>query len=138
MLSTISTVLGVVIGAILTYVLTRSHEQQKHSRSVRTAAYADYLRGVADGANLDLNSNQREIDARVSDAEARICLYGSPQVIRLLSEFKLKGNATISEEQCAAFVEIIQAMREDDRVDGATLHTILIGPHRRASERITT
>jgi hypothetical protein len=133
LLSSISTVLGVIIGAILTYILTRSHEQQKHYRSVRTAAYADYLLGIADAAHLDLNSNQREIDARVSDAEARICLYGSPKVIRLLGEFKLKGNATISEEQCAAFIEIIQAMRDDDSVDGATLHTILIGPKKRDS-----
>lgn len=73
-MSALFTLLGIVAGAILTYLFTRSHEQQKHYRLLQTGAYADYLRGVAEAAHLDLSISENEVHARISDAEARICL----------------------------------------------------------------
>jgi hypothetical protein len=40
--------LGVVVGALLQYRLSRASERRKQSESLRDQAYADYLRAVAE------------------------------------------------------------------------------------------
>ena len=68
-MSTLLTLLGIAVGAMLTYFFTRSHEHEKHYRLLVTQAYSDYLRGVAEAAHLNLESNEAEIFARVADAK---------------------------------------------------------------------
>ena len=120
-------VLGIVVGASLQYLFTRYLEERKHYRSLQTEAYADYLRGVAQAAHLNLTVNESEIFARIADAKTRVCLYGSQEVVKLLAQFESSGGIIGNEEQCEAFVAIIQAMRGDSNVESKELELILLG-----------
>jgi hypothetical protein len=43
-------IVGVIIGAALSHLLSRTQEVTKHRQSLKSAAYVDYLRGVAQTA----------------------------------------------------------------------------------------
>ena len=116
-----------MVGATLQYLFTRSHEQKKHYRLLQTTAYADYLRGVADAAHLNLDSNEAEIFARIADAKTRICLYGSVEVIALLAAFQKAGGITGNVEQRDAFVRLVQAMRIKPTDQISNLEIVLFG-----------
>jgi len=120
-------ILGIVVGASLQYLFSRFLEERKHKRLLQTEAYADFLRSVAEATHLDSSVNEGQVHARIADARARIGLYGSPDVVRLLAEFERAGNAIISKEQHESFVLLIQAMRGDDKVGSADLELVLLG-----------
>jgi hypothetical protein len=124
-MSTLLTLLGIAVGAILTYLFTRSHEQEKHYRLLQTGAYADYLRGVAEAAHLSLRSDEAELFARIADAKTRICLYGSQEVIVLLAAFEREGGITGNAQQRKAFVRLVQAMRINSTAQISDLEIIL-------------
>ena len=127
MLIAVYSILGVVVGASLQYLFSRFLEERKHKRLLQAQAYADFLRGVAEAAHLNLDVNENQVHAKIADARARIALYGSPDVVRLLAQFEKAGNAIISEEQHEAFLLLIQAMRGDNKVEGAVLKLVLLG-----------
>jgi hypothetical protein len=58
-------------------------------------------------------SQERDLFARTADAKARICLYGSGEVIHALAVFEKLGAVVSSTQQHAAFVAIVSAMRND-------------------------
>jgi hypothetical protein len=126
-MSTLLTLLGIAVGAILTYLFTRSHEYEKHSRLLITQAYSDYLRGVAEAAHLNLESNEAEIFARVADAKTRVCLYGSQEVVALLAAFEREGGVIGNTQQRELFVSLILAMRGNSKVQSSDLETVLFG-----------
>jgi hypothetical protein len=109
------TLAGIAVGAILSYLFTRSHEQEKHYRLLQTGAYADYLRTVAESAHLNLESDEAALFARAADAKTRICLYGSKEVIGLLAAFEKEGASISNTRQRAAFVQLLQAMRSNSK-----------------------
>lgn len=126
-MSALLTVLGIVVGAILTYLFTRSHEQEKHYRLLQTGAYADYLCCVAESAHLNLESDEASLLARAADAKTRICLYGSQEVIALLAAFEKEGGVIGSAQQRSAFVRLVQAMRLNSGAKIANIELILFG-----------
>jgi len=127
MLIAVFSILGIALGATLQYVFSRFLEDRKHKRLLQTQAYADYLRSVAEAAHLDSTVSEAQVHARIADARARIALYGSPTVVKVLAEFERAGNAIIRVEQHAAFVRLIQAMRGDDQVESAALELVVLG-----------
>jgi hypothetical protein len=127
-MSTLFTLLGIAVGAILTYLFTRSHEQEKHYRLLQTAAYSDYLRGVAETAHLNLQSDEANLFARIADAKTRICLYGSQEVITLLAAFEREGGIIGNAQQRKAFVHLVQAMRVNSTDQISDLEVILLSP----------
>src|SRR5438105_2546273 len=98
-MNTIFALIGITVGAVLTFFLTRRQESEKHRRLMVTQAYADYLCGVAESASLNLESNEAQINAQIADAKARICLYGSPEVVSALAAFEKAGASTLTPEQ---------------------------------------
>ena len=124
-MSTLLTLLGIAVGAILTYLFTRFHEQEKHYRLLQTGAYADYLRGVAEAAHLSLRSDEADLFTRIAYAKTRICLYGSEEVIALLAAFEREGGIIGSAQQRKAFVRLIQAMRISSTAQISDLEVIL-------------
>ena len=126
-MSTLLTLLGIAVGAVLTYLFTRTHEQEKHYRLLQTGAYADYLRGVAEAAHLSLRSAEADVFACVADAKTRVCLYDSRDVVALLAAFERAGGVLGNAEQRRAFVRLVQAMRDDSKVQSSELEVILFG-----------
>ncbi len=115
MMTAVLSIFGLVIGATLQYFFTRHHENQRYLRELRTQAYLDFLKGVAHMAHLNdtHGSQERDAYAKVTDAKARICLYGSGEVIEAFAVFEKLGATVQSLPQQEAFVAMIWAMRRD-------------------------
>jgi len=126
-MSTLFTLIGIAVGAILTYLFTRSHEHEKHYRLLQTAAYSDYLRCVAESSHLSLQSDEADLFARAADAKTRICLYGSQDVIALLAAFEREGGIIGNAQQREAFVRLVQVMRVSSTAQISDLEVILFG-----------
>jgi hypothetical protein len=101
---------GVLVGAGLQYAFGRTLEVRKQLILQKGQAYADYFRAVAAAAKRGSSS---EVLALVADAKMRICIYGSPAVVRCLYEFERAGAATDSEAGHAAIAELLASMRRD-------------------------
>jgi hypothetical protein len=89
-MSTLLTLLGIAVGAILTYIFTRSHEQEKHYRLLKTGAYADYLRCVAEAAHLSLRSDEADLFARAADAKRVFACMALRKLLPCLPSLKKK------------------------------------------------
>ena len=115
MLVTILPFVGVLVGGFLQYVFTRHLETQRHHRDLRTQAYIDYLKSVSGLAHLNdpHGSQERDLLAGAADAKARICLYGSGEVINAFAAFEQLGAMLSSPAEQRCFVAMIAAMRED-------------------------
>lgn len=126
--------LGVFIGALLQYWLTRHLDRQKHHQELRTQAYTDYLKCVSEHANLRNpreSAEGRDLGFRTADAKCRICLYGAPVVVSAFSTFERLGATMSTKEQRAAFTQMVLEMRNDSarngNVESAELETVLLG-----------
>ncbi len=76
-LTALLTLLSVVVGASLQYVLSKSGERRKQLEALRSQAYVDYLRAVAQAKYAGADQSKRsEILAAAADAKARLCVYG--------------------------------------------------------------
>lgn len=135
MIVAILPILGLIIGASLQYFFTRYLENQRHHRELRTQAYLDYLKSISELAHLNdpQGSQERDLFAKVADAKARICLYGSEGVLRAFALFEKLGATITSPMQQKAFVGMVLAMREDS---GSTyvsstedIEMLLLGKH---------
>lgn len=130
MLIALLSFIGVVVGAGLQYIFTRVLEVRRHHRELRTLAYADYVRSVAEVRHLLVQpqaSKEREILARLTDAKVRVCLYGSQIAVLKLAEFERLGGQTSSEQQQIAFVDVLIAMRGDADAKARDFEAILLG-----------
>jgi hypothetical protein len=109
MLTAVLPVVGVLVGASLQYLFTRYLETQRYQRDLRTQAYLDYIKSVSGLARLNdpQGSQERDLLANAADAKARICLYGSGEVVKALASFEKLGAAVISPPQCESFVAMI-------------------------------
>lgn len=126
--------LGIVIGASLQYIYTRHIEDRRHLRELRSKAYMDYLRYVAEFAQIAPNrepKEESELNFRIGDAKARICLYGSNEVISAFSTFQELGSRMGTIEQRAAFTNMVSAMRTDSGTELALnkqdIENVLLG-----------
>ena len=120
-------ILTAVIAAIvsLTVVfLTRRSETIKHFESIRTAAYVDFIRGIAGLAIMQRSTVQegkeqflRGMESKifVADAKARIAIYGSEPVVSSLANFLRGGTILDTPERAKEFTAVCQKMRCDGR-----------------------
>jgi len=107
---------GVILGASLQYVFTRHIENQKHSRELKSKTYMDYLNSLAENSqhNYEIGSPEQKSNfSRTADAKARICLYGSKEVISAFSKFLELGGLYETPEQREAFTSMLVFMRSD-------------------------
>lgn len=138
MLAAIASLVGIILGASIQFYFSKYLEQQRYRREIRTKAYTDYLNCVSDHANqrFDRQSNEgRSLGARTADAKCRICLYGSSNAIKEFAKFERLGATMNTDEQCDAFVNMVEAMRADSVNDSAVesedLGLVLLGKGRK-------
>jgi hypothetical protein len=101
------TFIAATVGAFLGAFLTRRTERFKHLQELRSAAYTDFIRGVANAAQ------QSGGIAPVADARARIAIYGGRGVLHSLSRFIAHGGQTRSRDGMQAFAELCRLMRAE-------------------------
>ena len=101
---------GVALGAGLQFVLGRSLETDRQLMVQKGQAYADYFKAVALAAT---KGRVAEANGLAADAKTRICIYGSPSVVKRLAEFERSGAIIESEESQVAIAELLREMRAD-------------------------
>lgn len=122
-------IIAVFAGAALGYVSGRLLETRKQLLLQKGQAYADYLRALATAATDPKSSTAQGLAA---DAKTRICIYGSPIVIRTLGQFERVGARVTGEDGRSAIAQLVKAMRADmdvrgPRIEEADLHLVLFG-----------
>jgi hypothetical protein len=132
------TLLTFVVGLAAGTYLSRRTEKLRQLETLRSSAYADFIRGVAGlattqrGATVSLG-DEVKFRSLVADAQARIAIYGSRTVAACLARF-LRGGAVLdTDERAEAFCTVCSKMREDSRVGAEELaqddmSTLLFGP----------
>jgi hypothetical protein len=127
--SAILALLGVLIGAGLQYLFGRTLESRKQLALQKSQAYADYFRSFA---ALAAHGQTKESLAGAADAKTRVCIYGSPDVMRRLVEFENLGSAADSDESRMVIARLCKDMRrdigmKDAGLDEHDLYRILFG-----------
>jgi hypothetical protein len=115
-----SAALGALV-TLLVVLLTRETETVKHFRALRTSAYVDFIRGIAGLAIFQKrgieseqeNARGKEMLILVTDAKARIAIYGGESVVSSLARF-MRGEAVLdTPERAREFTRVCQQMRND-------------------------
>lgn len=130
-LATVVPLAAVLIGAALGYASARLLEARKQLTLQKGQAYADYLKALAIAAT----DRWEAAVGQAADAKTRICIYGSPSVVRALSAFERAGAKVIGEAGRGAVAQLVMAMRTDvgvsrAQVDEGDLHMVLFGPEK--------
>jgi hypothetical protein len=116
--------LGVIVGAGLQYLFSRSAEVKRHERSLRIEAYSDYLLSVGEAETLRAildPAHRSEILGRAIAAKARVCVHGSASVVDALSKFEGTPGQGLTPEKKKYFLEFVEAVRADTGAKGAQL-----------------
>jgi hypothetical protein len=109
-------ILGIIIGSSLQSFLGKHIEASKQFKLLQTQTYVDFLRGWAGtGRARFFGDKEKEIEFTIllSEARAKISVYGSKRVVKALAEFINKYNENHSQEGKKAFARLIQIMREE-------------------------
>lgn len=120
--------LGVILGAVLQFLLSRTADRDKHTEGLRSQAYADYLRAVAAAAHLRSDEDLRDAHRDAADAKARIAVYGSASVVSALARFEQTGAILSDGPPAAAFIALLSSMRSSGAtVADRDLRLVLLG-----------
>jgi hypothetical protein len=95
--------------------LTLTAEASKQYQSIKNQAYVEFIKAVAGIAIAQKNSDrERDLESTIllTDAKARIAIYGSKDVLERMGAFFETYGALNSSEAMTAFVDAIQKMRE--------------------------
>lgn len=108
--------IGVIVGAGLHFVFSRSSELKRHERELRIQAYSDYLQSVgeAETASASLDPGRKaEVFGRAIAAKARVCAHGHRSVIVALSKFEGDPSPGLTEQKKQYFLAFIEEVRKD-------------------------
>ena len=120
--------IGVVLGAGLQFLLTRATAREQQTATLRSQAYADYLRAVAAAGHLRSDEDLRDAHRDAADAKARIAVYGTVDAIKALARFEESGAVLSNAPASRAFVSLVSSMRpESGDVSEHELELLLLG-----------
>lgn len=109
--------IGVIIGALLSYFFSKKNEASKQKGILRSDVYSDYIKAIAGISIAQRNNDNKSVNEflfQVVNAKARITIYGSADVVKSLSNFETVGPTLVSEESKKAFLKVIATMRKDN------------------------
>lgn len=115
MTSGIFAILGVAVGALLHYFLTKRHQKENQVTEWRNKAYVDFLEAISViVASQRKGDKKATIDqlSKLADAKSRICIYGEAEVIKQLAEFWRNGATLETESELLAFSRFCQKIRK--------------------------
>jgi hypothetical protein len=111
---------GVMVGALLQWFLTRSAETQKRRQEIRAKAYADYLRSMAALTYKGTDTEDEQAYADVLDAHCRLLVYGSHPVVSAVLNFT-KAHSDDFRLDAGDFGSVINAIRAESQPEGREL-----------------
>ena len=109
---------SVMLGAALQHYFGRTLESRKQLTLQRSQSYVDYFKAFASIAQY---AGSKEILAAATDAKIRICIYGSPAVVKRLRDFELAGAALNSAESETLITLLLKEMRKDTGVNDSEI-----------------
>lgn len=121
----VGSLLGVIVGAFLQSHFVRRNQKDTRLAEWRNTAYADFLNATALVATAQRHGKREVVSeqlARLSDAKARICVYGDPSVVKELAEFWRHGATLQTEQEILAFTRVCLQIRKSAGVSGV-LHS---------------
>ncbi len=109
-------VLGVILGAGLQHLFSKSGERRKQLETLRSQAYVDYLRAVAEIAQLRKTDPKKRSEwlAAAADAKTRICVYGASSVITALAAFENSNPVLDSSASRTQFLDLCTKTRRQN------------------------
>jgi hypothetical protein len=114
LLVTLSSLIGVLLGATLQYFITLETQEARLWAELRTKAYISYLENTARLLVLEDKAKLEEARALRNSARFSIALYGSRRVVEKMAAYgPLEEKASGSKEFEKASVELFDAMRND-------------------------
>jgi hypothetical protein len=125
-LAIIGSLAGVMVGAFLQSYFNRRNQKDTRIAEWRNSAYADFLNAVSEVAVAQRHGKRDVVAeqlARLSDAKARICVYGDTKVIHELAEFWRHGATLQTESEILAFTKVCMAIRDSAGVLGSVHST---------------
>lgn len=126
---------GVALGALLQYWLSRGAEARKQLELLRSQAYVDYLRAVAHAAHASSADDRRSAVTLAADAKARIAVFGSADVLHALARYEEAGPVLDNSRSTECFLALVLAMRGSTGASESDLRAVLIGPRATAAQR---
>jgi len=114
-----------LLGAAVAYLVAIRTETKKKHIEERTKCYVDYVKSVA----KIKHDPGRDSLISLTDAIARISVYGSSEVVKSLGNFSDTKMILDDTDSIKAFLKIIEKIREEtsDVVDVEVLQKILFG-----------
>ncbi len=109
-------VAGILLGAGAQHFFTQRGESAKHFQDLRTQSYVDFIKATAGIAIAQKNQQPEkefESTALMTEAKARIAIYGSPSVASATADFFRRYGALTSPDAFKSFVSIVSSMRAD-------------------------
>jgi len=122
----IGSLLGVIVGAILQSHLVRKNQKDTRLSEWRNTAYTDFINAATLVATAQRHGKRDVVSehlARLSDAKARICVYGDAAVIGELAEFWRHGATLQTESEILAFTRVCLTIRKSLGVSGKQINS---------------
>ena len=127
--------LGVVLGAVLQFLLSRAAEKGKHLAALRSEAYSDYLRAVAAAGHLRSDEDLVVALKSAADAKARIVVYGISPVIEALARFEESGAVLSNDQSAESFIALVSAMRPSkEAMPSNDIRLVLLGAAQQSAQ----
>jgi hypothetical protein len=105
-----------LLGATAQHLYTRLGEARRHYRDLQTQAYVDFLKavaGIAMAQRREMPDKEFEASVLLTDAKARIAIYGSARVASAAAAFFHEHGVPTSEAPLRSFTELISFMRAE-------------------------
>lgn len=109
-------IFGVVIGVLLQYRFSKAAQETNRLQNLRMQSYVDFVQSISGLAISQKNNDKKkeqEFMILLTDAKARISIYGNKEVIKAIARFWRAGAKIDTPEQMRLFIIICQTIRKD-------------------------
>ena len=123
---------GIMVGAWVQQFYSRRLDERRQLRELRARACIDFIKALSDLAHSNrLRRENPEATRDLSDAKARVAIYGSPAVVKAMAGF-LREHQSVGPAAADALIRLATAMRHDTAksntsVNAADLRVLLLG-----------
>lgn len=110
-------VITLILGAFLQFMFSEKSDKRKQKYLLKTDAYTDFLSAIAGLANSQRCKHidkEFEFNILLTNAKAKIAVYGSDKVISKIAEFYREGAKLNDANSIKIFISLISEMRNEN------------------------